>query len=91
MGDMYQTGGANSFTEMGCKKELSRLLKINGTVYYDFYSYKDELVQLKDHGDTFRNLTKHDYVINVALLLIKGIVRTMAIDQEQISQSKQVR
>lgn len=62
------------------REDLSRLFKSHLRLYFDFYAYKGEVVAVRDHADRFDRCSKHDYVVNLVLLLVKGIVRALLIE-----------
>lgn len=80
MGTLLSTGPNSSFALMSQKKDLSRLLKNKEKVYVDFFAFKNETVVCKDHGDKLEGCSKREYVVNLALLHFKGLVRSLMAD-----------
>jgi hypothetical protein len=77
MGEGLQECADHHFVELGKAKDLSKIIKCTQKAEYDFFAFKDELIRMRDHGDSFKGFSKQDYVINVSALLLKGLVRSL--------------
>ena len=71
------------YIQITSEKDLSKLLKSDKEKKYDMFVFSEEIVKLKDNGDTFDEsaCSKYDYVINLSLLIMKGIVRSLYVDE----------
>lgn len=68
-------------TRLKAREDLSRLFNSHLKLYFDFFAYKNELVAVRNHEDRFdAGCSKRDYVVNLVILLVKGIVRALLIE-----------
>lgn len=75
----YTEGDRHTFHDLGSGKDLSRILKTAEPSLFDFYGFTGESVAFKDHGDVIL-CGPMDYVINLTLFMVKGIIRALLID-----------
>ncbi len=63
------------------REDLSKLFNSHLKLYFDFFAYKDEIVAVRDHHHPFDDrCSKSDYVVNLVILLLKGIIRSLLIE-----------